>query len=310
MTQIETKLQELFPEFKSYKQLELELYKEDRSQIVEKLLSVSELKTHFFYEASGYIVFDAQKLMDFIRQKEVFASSYTKYKNKITLMAGEKSIAKELGAVVLNFPFKECVLEGGMSSEDKKRSEIFYNQTLAPEEITRLFEPKVLTNFTRIIAKTDSNPPPEFYCPGGSQSQLFGDAGRGSNNTLNNIKDKAVISFPTPPKFASKLANLPSLKGRVIQPHNSIDSSTLPENKILGEGYSAQQFNHQTDNLLIKGNNLLALYSLLPKYRGKVKLIYIDPPYNTGSDGFKYNDAFNHSTWLVFMKNRLHTLIN
>ena len=38
---------------------------------------------------------------------------------------------------------------------------------------------------------------------------------------------------------------------------------------------------------------------------GKVKLIYIDPPYNTGNDGFKYNDNFNHSSWLIFMKNRL-----
>ena len=65
------------------------------------------------------------------------------------------------------------------------------------------------------------------------------------------------------------------------------------------------KINHEKDNLLIKGNNLLALYSLLPKYRGKVKLIYIDPPYNTGNDGFKYNDKFNHSTWLTFMKNRL-----
>ena len=36
-----------------------------------------------------------------------------------------------------------------------------------------------------------------------------------------------------------------------------------------------------------------------------MKLIYIDPPYNTGNDGFKYNDSFNHSSWLVFMKNRL-----
>ncbi|MDD2399068.1 MAG: site-specific DNA-methyltransferase [Sulfurovum sp.] len=65
------------------------------------------------------------------------------------------------------------------------------------------------------------------------------------------------------------------------------------------------------DNLIIKGNNLLALHSLLdkadgtPLYRGKVKLIYIDPPYNTGNDGFKYNDNFSHSTWLTFMKNRL-----
>lgn len=56
---------------------------------------------------------------------------------------------------------------------------------------------------------------------------------------------------------------------------------------------------------MLKGNNLLALYSLLPRYEGKIKLIYIDPPYNTGSDGFGYNDKFNHSTWLVFMKNRL-----
>lgn len=60
-----------------------------------------------------------------------------------------------------------------------------------------------------------------------------------------------------------------------------------------------------TDNLIIKGNNLLALYSLKKEFAGKVKLIYIDPPYNTGNDGFKYNDSFNHSTWLTFMKNRL-----
>ena len=59
------------------------------------------------------------------------------------------------------------------------------------------------------------------------------------------------------------------------------------------------------NNYLVKGENLKVLYSLLPIYQSKVKLIYIDPPYNTGNDGFKYNDAFNHSTWLVFMKNRL-----
>ena len=58
------------------------------------------------------------------------------------------------------------------------------------------------------------------------------------------------------------------------------------------------------ENLLIKGNNLLALHSLKEQFAGKVKLIYIDPPYNTGED-FQYNDKFNHSTWLTFMKNRL-----
>lgn len=57
--------------------------------------------------------------------------------------------------------------------------------------------------------------------------------------------------------------------------------------------------------MVIKGNNLIALHSLKKKFAGKVKLIYIDPPYNTGNDSFKYNDNFNHSTWLTFMKNRL-----
>jgi adenine-specific DNA-methyltransferase len=59
------------------------------------------------------------------------------------------------------------------------------------------------------------------------------------------------------------------------------------------------------ENLIIKGNNLLALYTLKKQFRGKVKLIYIDPPYNTGNDSFGYNDNFNHSSWLTFIKNRL-----
>lgn len=61
----------------------------------------------------------------------------------------------------------------------------------------------------------------------------------------------------------------------------------------------------EDDNLIIKGNNLLALHTLKEKYAGKVKMIYIDPPYNTGGDSFLYNDRFNHSTWLAFIKNRL-----
>ncbi len=60
-----------------------------------------------------------------------------------------------------------------------------------------------------------------------------------------------------------------------------------------------------TDNLIIRGNNLLALHTLKQQFRSKVKLIYIDPPYNTGDDNFGYNDSFNHSSWLLFMKNRL-----
>lgn len=68
--------------------------------------------------------------------------------------------------------------------------------------------------------------------------------------------------------------------------------------------HKATSFNDH-DNLIIKGNNLIALHSIAKQYAGKVKLIYLDPPYNTGSDSFAYNDKFNHSTWLTFMKSRL-----
>jgi len=62
-----------------------------------------------------------------------------------------------------------------------------------------------------------------------------------------------------------------------------------------------------TDNLIIKGNNLLALHTLKEEFAGKIKLIYIDPPYNTGGSGdtFAYNNSFKRSSWLTFMRNRL-----
>ena len=59
------------------------------------------------------------------------------------------------------------------------------------------------------------------------------------------------------------------------------------------------------ENLIIKGNNLIALHSLKKQFLGQVKLIYIDPPYNIDGDSFGYNDSFRHSTWLTFMRNRL-----
>ena len=59
------------------------------------------------------------------------------------------------------------------------------------------------------------------------------------------------------------------------------------------------------ENLILKGNNLIALHLLKQQFRGQVKLIYIDPPYNTENDSFQYNDSFTRSTWLTFMKNRL-----
>ncbi|GAA7864731.1 site-specific DNA-methyltransferase [Helicobacter pylori] len=90
---------------------------------------------------------------------------------------------------------------------------------------------------------------------------------------------------------------------------NEID--TLLSKKALcrfemhGQGDLENALKDENTNYLIKGNNLIALHSLKKKFAKKVKCIYIDPPYNTGNDSFNYNDNFNHSSWLVFMKNRL-----
>lgn len=64
------------------------------------------------------------------------------------------------------------------------------------------------------------------------------------------------------------------------------------------------------DNILIKGDNLLALKALEQEYAGKVKCIYIDPPYNTGNAFEHYDDGLEHSIWLSLMRERLEILRN
>ncbi|WP_187884372.1 site-specific DNA-methyltransferase [Helicobacter pylori] len=90
---------------------------------------------------------------------------------------------------------------------------------------------------------------------------------------------------------------------------NEIDTLLHPKAlchfEIHGQGDLKSALKDENTNYLIKGNNLIALHSLKKKFAKKVKCIYIDPPYNTGNDSFNYNDNFNHSSWLVFMKNRL-----
>ena len=86
--------------------------------------------------------------------------------------------------------------------------------------------------------------------------------------------------------------------------------------RFTGQGEKAlDKFNRNKegiikDNLVIRGNNLLTLHTIKKEFIGKVQLIYIDPPYNTGSDTFQYNDSFNQSTWLTFMKNRLQVALD
>ncbi len=84
-----------------------------------------------------------------------------------------------------------------------------------------------------------------------------------------------------------------------------LNKKALCHFEMHGEGDLESALKDENTNYLIKGNNLIALYSLKKKFAKQVKCIYIDPPYNTGNDSFNYNDNFNHSSWLVFMKNRL-----
>ncbi|MEG1498816.1 MAG: site-specific DNA-methyltransferase, partial [Bacteroidales bacterium] len=194
-----------------------------RPDLIRMLLTHEGLKNNFFVEVDGMLVFDKVRFQKFVMNKRFLADSYTSFKNKIGLTGEDDEFLAESREVVLSWPYKDCVLEGGQTKEDAKRNEVFWNEILAPDEINRLTEPKVLTNF----AKYDAD----------------------GKHEVAEVSDQ--------------------------------------------------------DNLIIKGNNLLALHSLLKKYRGKVKLIYIDPPYNTGNDGFQYNDSFKHSSWLTFMRNRL-----
>jgi adenine-specific DNA-methyltransferase len=212
--------------------------------LIALLLKNKTTKEHFFEHIEDALVLDQNKLFDFFNAREYFDSSYTSYTEKIGLIRKD-SFIKKFDNVVLAWPYKDCVLEGGMSSEDVGKKEIFYNSIISKDEIDRLFEPKVLTNIKRYSVR------PEL-------AEGFIDGSTSSPRTANMACEES-----TPTEIT------------------------------------------MDDNLIIKGNNLLALHNLKKRYAGQIKLIYIDPPYNTGSDSFKYNDNFNHSTWLTFMKNRL-----
>ena len=191
--------------------------------LIRLLLTNDETRTRFFVEVDGVKVFDKMGFAWIINNRQFLPDSYTRFKNKIGLADETGALISASGKVELVFPYKDCVLEGGQTKEEQKRSEIFYNETLAPDEVDRLLFPKALVSATRFTAQGKED----------------------------------IVEFTN------------------------------------------------EDNLIINGNNLLALASLLKRFEGQVKCIYIDPPYNTGSDGLNYNDSFNHSSWLVFMKNRL-----
>ena len=231
-------------------------------KLLEPLLKNPQTKKAFFTPILDSFVFNTAKFKEFLEYSSA-CNSYSKYLGqKIGLYMGDSSLL-DRNEVVLNFPFKDCVLEGGQRKEDgldtyyeyndkkgeyeekqSKRREVFYNEVLAQDEIDSLFSPKAFCNTKRYEKSSHSE----------------------------------LVSESTCTKL-NRDTELNKKRG-------------LAEDTI-------------TDNLIIKGNNLLALHSLKKEFAGKVKLIYIDVPYNTGSDSFSYNDNFNHSSWLTFMKNRL-----
>ncbi|MEH8118293.1 site-specific DNA-methyltransferase [Aeromonas allosaccharophila] len=96
----------------------------------------------------------------------------------------------------------------------------------------------------------------------------------------------------------------PRLEPRILLEDKSL-SYQAPSITTNSESDDGCAFN---DNLLIHGDNLLALKALEQQYAGKVKCIFIDPPYNTGSAFTHYDDGIEHSIWLTMMRDRLELL--
>ena len=87
-----------------------------------------------------------------------------------------------------------------------------------------------------------------------------------------------------------------------------VDTRHLDESdaaRLLETLSSRQPLDEQCDGVVIQGDNLAALKLLRPRYEGTVGCIYIDPPYNTGNDGFAFKDDYRHSSWLTMMNDRL-----
>ena len=108
------------------------------SSLIKLLLSDGTCKARFFTEIDGVLVFDKVGFGWVINNRQFLPDSYTHFKNKIGLTDSNGDFISSTDNVVLAFPYKDCVLEGGQSKEDQKREEIFYNETLAPEEVDRL----------------------------------------------------------------------------------------------------------------------------------------------------------------------------
>lgn len=189
------------------------------NNLIDLLFNNEVTREFFFKKTNSSYVFDKMEFAWLINNREFIPNNFTKFSQNIGLFTTNNKDFLGKDDVVLNFPYKDCLLEFNSSDENCQEDELFYNETLSRKEIDVLLEPKVFTNI-----------------------KSYGNAN---------------INFS------------------------------------------------DNDNLIINGNNLLALSSLLPRYRERIKCIYWDVLYNTNGDYVPYNDSFKHSSWLVMMKNRL-----
>jgi len=104
--------------------------------LVKLLLSDRDLKAKFFSEIEGHWVFETNTFIEYISDKNFLDNSYTRFRNRIGLTIGGKFL-RERGEVALVWPYKDCYLEGGQTKEEERRREIFFNEVLAQDEITR-----------------------------------------------------------------------------------------------------------------------------------------------------------------------------
>lgn len=118
-------------------------------RLIKLLLDNDKMKVVFFQNVDGVMVFDKVKFQRFVCDTQFLGGSYTMFKNKIGLTDENGRFISESREVVLSWPYKDCVLEGGQTKEEAKRNEVFWNETLAPDEVNRLTEPKVFSHFKR-----------------------------------------------------------------------------------------------------------------------------------------------------------------
>ncbi|WP_318591687.1 site-specific DNA-methyltransferase [Escherichia coli] len=142
------KVLKAFPQFWNGEELQRSMVSDAISQkqpdLIKALVANEKIRAVYGTDIDGIFIFDFDNLCKFLKYKEYWANSFTKYRNKVGLTSEGKYLDYS-SDVVLDFPFKDCVLEGGMTKENQGKDEIYYNEIIARDEIDRLFSPKVFT---------------------------------------------------------------------------------------------------------------------------------------------------------------------